>query len=79
MSRRKDRERFLAMKRLDPNYPGFRGYDKEPTKPGRVPLQSVTCTICGRKRNVPLGIALAEGERYVCLSCREEQGDQPSS
>ena len=72
MSRRKDRERFEAMKGLDPDYRGFRGARDEPTRPGKTPLEAVTCSVCGRKRNVPRGVAMEEGARYVCATCREE-------
>ena len=72
MSRRKDRSRVEAMRRLDPDYRGFRGYQKEPTKPGNTPLEPVTCQVCGRKRNVPRGIAVEQGESYVCARCLEE-------
>ena len=72
MSRRKDRERFEAMKRLDPDYTGFRGHGAEPARKGRAPLESVVCSVCGRKRNVPRGIALEQGDGYVCASCSQE-------
>ncbi|MBI4200904.1 MAG: hypothetical protein HY531_01275 [Chloroflexi bacterium] len=72
MSRRKDRARFEQMKRLNPDYKGFRGYDVEPVQPGQTPLVAVACTVCGRKRNVPLGVAAEQGERFVCERCREE-------
>lgn len=77
MSRQKDQERFAAMKRLDPDYKGFRGWHKEPSRPGNAPLEAVTCVVCQRKRNVPRGIALEQGEHYVCSSCREEQEGVP--
>jgi uncharacterized protein CbrC (UPF0167 family) len=73
LSRRKDRERLLELKRVNPEYPGFRGYEQDPTRSGNTPLQMVTCSICGRRRNVALGIAAEQGEDYVCLSCREEE------
>ena len=72
MSRSKDQERFAAMRRLNPDYRGFRGHDQEPTRPGKAPLEAVVCTVCGRKRNIPLGIALEQGESYVCAACREQ-------
>ena len=62
------------MKRLDPDYDGFRGHANEPSRPGKAPLEAVTCRVCGRKRNIPRGIAMAEGEDYVCARCREETG-----
>ena len=72
MSRRRDRERFEAMKRLNPDYVGFRGRSNEPNRPGRMPLEAVTCRACGRKRNVPRGVALERSENYVCSTCIEE-------
>ncbi len=72
MSRRKDRERFLAQKKLNPDYPGFRSYSQEPDR-GNVPLQTVVCSRCGHNRNIPVGTALDAGEQYICLSCQEEE------
>ena len=75
MSRRKDRERFLAEKAQDPNYQGFRGYDyNPPAPPAAPPSVAITCSSCGRRRNVSSEIAQAEGDGYVCLSCQEESG-----
>ena len=79
MSRKKDRERFLAMKQLNPNYQGFRGQGVDSATPDNVPLQSMTCSVCGKKRNVPTEVALEEGEGYVCLSCREEEAQASES
>ena len=73
MSRRKNRDRILAQKRLNPNYVGFRGYDREPARTGSTPMTSLTCSACGRKRNVPVGIAQEQGDSFVCSSCTEEQ------
>ena len=75
MSKRKDRERLQQLKGRYPDYSGFRGYTSQPTRTEveKNQLTPVRCTVCGRVRNVPLGVAEAEGERYVCLSCREEQ------
>ena len=73
MSRRKDRERVLAQKRMNPNYVGFRGYDREPARTGSTPMTSLVCSVCGRKRNVPVGVAQEQGDRFVCSSCAEEQ------
>ena len=69
MSRRKDRNRFNTMKRLDPDYSGFRGFSREPDRSGSAPLESVICVVCGRKRNVPRGVALERSEHFVCTSC----------
>jgi hypothetical protein len=64
------------MKGLNPDYQGFRGYEQEPTRTGNTPLETVTCSICGRRRNIAVGIALEQGDSYVCLSCREESGEE---
>ena len=71
MSRRKDRERFEAMKHLDPDYRGFRGHENEPSRRGKTPLEPVVCVTCGRKRNVPRGVALEQGDNYVCSRCAD--------
>ena len=78
MSRRKDRERFEAMRALDPDYSGFRGHATEPSKPGKVPLEPATCSVCGRKRNVPRGVAAAQGDAFVCSACTEEGLTKPA-
>ena len=72
MSRRKDRERYEDLRRVNPEYSGFRGYEGEPGRAGNTPHQTMTCSVCGRKRNVPLGIAQEQGESYVCMTCMEE-------
>ena len=72
MSRKRDRERLEAMRRLDPDYTGFRGHNSEPSRSGKTPLEAATCSVCGRKRNVPRGVALEQGENYVCARCVEE-------
>ena len=74
MSRSKDRARYESMKRLNPDYKGFRGYSVEPNRPGQTPTEAVACTLCHRKRNVPVGTALEQGKGFVCQSCREESG-----
>ena len=79
MSRRKDRERILAQKRLNPNYVGFRGYDREPARTGSTPMTSLVCSVCGRKRNVPVGVAQEQGDGFVCSSCAEEQDTSTAS
>jgi hypothetical protein len=71
LSRRRDRERFEAMKRLDPDYRGFRGHENEPSRRGNTPLEPVVCVSCGRKRNVPRGVALERRENYVCSRCAD--------
>ncbi len=78
MSRRKDRERFLAKKRLNPDYVGFRGSGSA-AAPSEPPLEKVTCSRCGRARNVPAGVALERAEDYVCATCREEEEVEDSA
>jgi hypothetical protein len=73
MSRRKDRERLLANRRQNPDYKGFRGYASDPSRAGNTPLIAVNCSVCGKKRNVPVGIAEEQGEGYVCMTCQDEQ------
>ena len=75
MSRRKDRERALAQKRLNPDYPGFRGYEHEPGREGSIPLTMAVCSVCGRRRNVPVVIAQEQGEKFVCISCQQTGGE----
>jgi len=76
VSRRKDRERFRDKKRLNPDYAGFRGQNSGTNSQGETPLQAVKCSICGRIRNVPIGLALESGDSYMCLACREKGAAQ---
>jgi len=71
MSRARDRRRHEAMTRLDPDYKGFRGFGSEPSRRGKTPLEPATCTVCGRTRNVARGVALEQGDDYVCSRCTE--------
>ena len=66
MSRRRDRERYLANKRKDPSYAAFRGYELEQHK---QPLRSVICSHCSRKRNIPIHVS---EEGFICAACRGE-------
>lgn len=72
MSRKKDRERYEAMRRINPDYKGFRGRGSEPNRSKATPLEAVVCTVCGRKRNVPVGIAMEQRDSYVCTRCTDE-------
>ena len=67
----------MALKGQNSRYRGFRGYyEDNPLQP--EPLQAVTCTLCGRRRNVSPEVAQAQPEGYVCLSCREAtDGEEP--
>ena len=60
------------MKRKDPDYKGFRGFINEPDRPGKTLLEAVTCSVCGCKRNVPRGLAVEQGDAFVCRRCIEE-------
>ena len=72
MSKRKDRERFLAQKEQNPDYTGFRGHGQNGGATTEAPLESVTCSRCGRRRNVAAGVALEHPDDYVCATCQEE-------
>lgn len=67
------------MKRMNPDYKGFRGYRNEPNRRGKTPLEAVTCSVCGRKRNVPRGIAQERGDSYVCSMCEDEEASVSES
>jgi hypothetical protein len=79
MSKRKDRARFAAQKTSNPHYQGFRGYGAGTAVPSPEALTTLTCTVCGRRRNVTQEIARTERETYVCLSCRDESGEGAES
>lgn len=77
MSRRKDRERFMALRGQNPRYRGFRGHHDDDA-PQSEPLEAVTCSVCGRRRNVSPEVAQGQPEGYVCLSCREaREAEEP--
>ena len=77
MSKRKDRERFLAQQRANPDYTGFRGHGAP--APSQAPTEAVTCTRCGRKRNVPADVALQAQKdgKYICSICQDELAAEP--
>ena len=68
MSRRKDLDRFLRMKQRNPDYMGFRGPNTITAKP-QVVLESATCSVCGRKRNVASDSLPENRDEYVCARC----------
>ena len=72
MSKRKDRERFAALKSGNPSYQGFRGFGAVLSAPSPEVLTALTCSVCGRRRNVPQDVAREKGDAFVCLSCTEE-------
>ena len=72
MSRRKDQERFLRRKQHNPDYVGFRGANTVTTK-AVVALESVTCSVCSRKRNVPADTLPDDRDSFVCARCQESE------
>ena len=72
MSRRKDQGRFHRLKEQNPDYAGFRGANTVTAKAAPV-LESVECSVCHRRRNVPADSMPADRSDYVCLRCQEAQ------
>ena len=70
MSRRKDQERFRRIREQTPEYTGFRGANTVTAK-GVPALESVECSMCHRRRNVPADTLPDDRSAYVCLSCQE--------
>lgn len=68
----------MAMKQLNPDYLGYRGSSPPEAVSSREALQTVTCSECGRKRNVPTNVATEHSEDYVCATCQEESGGEVS-
>ena len=62
----------MSMKQLNPDYTGFRGYAAESTDSDQTALEKVTCSLCGRVRNIPSGVAMQHKDDYVCATCQEE-------
>ena len=71
VSRRKDRERYLRLKQQNPDYAGFRGGGALAAQPPQPVLETVVCSVCQRKRNVPASTLPDDRSSYVCLSCQE--------
>ena len=74
MSRRKDRERFLRLKQQNSAYLGFRGAATAAVSAPAPELLSVLCTVCRRKRNVPVESISGAGEDFVCVRCQDDPG-----
>ncbi len=74
MSRRKDRERFLQLKQQNPAYSGFRGGAPVAVSAPAPELVSVLCTVCRRKRNVPVESVSGAGEDFICIRCQDNPG-----
>ena len=69
----------MRMKRQDPDYTGYRGNEGMPPGPSRSPMQAVKCSVCGRKRNVPVDIAREAGDSYVCAACQQAKAEKEPS
>ena len=70
MSRRKDLEHYQRIKQANPDYVGFRGAKTVSANPPPA-LETVVCSLCGRKRNVAGDTLPEDRDSYVCLSCQE--------
>ncbi len=70
MSRRKDQERFLRRKQQNPDYVGFRGQNTVIAK-APAALESVTCSVCSRKRNVPADTIPEDRDTFICARCQD--------
>ena len=68
---RKDRERYLQLKRDNPDYQGFRGAATVTAKAPPV-TEVVVCSVCNRRRNATVDSIPEDRSTYVCLRCREE-------
>ncbi len=80
MSRRKDRERFLQLKQQNPGYLGFWGAGLAAVSAPTPELVSVLCSVCRRKRNVPVESVAGDGEDFICMRCQDSSGlDNPGS
>ena len=78
MSRRKDRERFLQLKQQNAGYLGFRGGASAAVSAPAPELVSVLCSVCRRKRNVPVESVAGAGEDFICIPCQDPSGqDNP--
>ncbi len=72
MSRSKDQERFRRLKEQNPDYAGFRGANTVTAREAPA-LESVECSVCHRRRNVPADSLPADRNDYVCLRCQEAE------
>ena len=62
---------------LNPGYLGFRGNAPAAVAAPVPELVSVMCTVCQRKRNVPVESVSGAGEDYVCIRCQDDPGQDP--
>jgi hypothetical protein len=71
---RKDRERFQQMQEQNPDYVGFRGINTVNVRVAPPTTETVICSVCNRKRNVPSDSIPKDVSTYVCLRCQNESG-----
>ena len=67
---RKDRERFQRLRKTDPNYVGYRGLDSSTARSPSLDTETVTCSLCQRKRNVAVENLPQDISLFVCLNCQ---------
>ena len=68
---RKDRERFQRLREANPNYVGYRGLDSPTMHSPSLETETVSCSVCQRKRNVAVTDLPEDIDAFVCMSCRE--------
>ena len=78
MSRSKDQQRFLRLKQQNPDYVGFRGSGTANVR-AQVALESVTCSVCNRKRNVPSDSLSEDRDSYICARCQDSEATAPAA
>ena len=66
------------MKTQNPDYVGFRGRNTAPARPD-YNLESVLCSVCQRKRNVPSHTLPEDRSTYVCLRCQDQEAGVSSA
>jgi hypothetical protein len=66
----------LRLKQQNPDYTGFRGPDAV-TAPPQPQLESVVCSVCRRKRNVPVNTLPDNRDSFVCLQYQEARSPAP--
>ena len=75
---RKDRERFLQIQEANPDYVGFRGADTVVARAASPATETVVCSVCNRKRNVPSDTIPEDRDSYVCTRCQESEAAAPA-
>ncbi len=71
---RKDRERFRRLREINPDYSGYRGLNALaiPPPPSETETDTVVCSVCQRKRNVPTNDLPDDLSTFVCLRCQDD-------